>query len=368
MAKGLEIRLPTNLTQVPTRNHNDLQNLDVSDAHPATAITNLIALANFSINKLDRLLEWGSKTTIIFKGSNEIPLKIGTAYFVTTADVTINTATDLDAGAISNGKDYYVYACNSSGTLVFKISLASTFPAGFTAATSRKIGGFHTLCVSVGTIAGHTLTGYVANEILPRSVWDLKHRPRSNPEGMVWSSEIQKWVDIYLTSGTGASTASAYAATISDTRDWNDFIDDGAAVGKRLLNDDEFQAIAAGSNEETNIFGSADPVTTGGHVDTASRRMISNIGCEDCTGVVWQWLRDQSFKSDSVTGFGWYNLPGGKGALYNQDGVNGRADIKLIAGCDWSAATDSGSRSRGAHFYRWYTATHIGGRFISECL
>lgn len=39
MAKGLEIRLPTNLTQVPTRNHNDLQNRDAADAHPEASIT-----------------------------------------------------------------------------------------------------------------------------------------------------------------------------------------------------------------------------------------------------------------------------------------------------------------------------------------
>ncbi len=372
-----------------------------------------IGQANFSINKLDRLLEWGSKTTIIFKGSNEIPLKIGTAYFSPIADVTISTATDLDAGVISNGKDYYVYACNSSGTLLFKISLASTFPAGFTAVTSRKIGGFHTLCVDVGAIAGHTLTGYLANEILPQSVWDLKHRPRSNPEGMVYSEAISKWVDIYLASGTGASTASVYNAAISDTRDWMDFTDDGGAVKKRLLDDIEFQLIAAGSNEETNITGSADPVTTGGHVDTAARRMISNIGCEDCAGAMWQWLRDQSYRYDGgshthvFTGnalaththtenqeaiytqnvqtagtsggtpagsnasvdpappFDWYNLPGVKGSIYRQ-GTYG--DIKLLAGGAWDAGTNSGSRSRYATYFRWDSYTNIGARMLAEPL
>jgi hypothetical protein len=36
-----------------------------------------------------------------------------------------------------------------------------------------------------------------------------------------------------------------------------DFTDDGAAVKKRMLRDREFQAIAAGGNEGTNITGSA---------------------------------------------------------------------------------------------------------------
>jgi hypothetical protein len=113
---------------------------------------------------------------------------------------------------------------------------------------------------------------------------------------MAWVSSINKWVDIYPTSGTGASTASADGATISDTRTWLDFADDYAAVGKRFLDDLEFQAAAAGSNEETNILGSADPVTTGRHLDTAYRRMISNFGLEDCCGALFQWLRDQSYQ------------------------------------------------------------------------
>lgn len=372
-----------------------------------------IGLSGFGINKLDRLLEWASKTTLTFKGSNEIPLKIGTAYFPTTADVTISTATDMDVGVISNGKDYYVYTCNSGGSLIFKISLASTFPAGFSAVTSRKIGGFHTLCVNVGTISGHTLTDYLANEILPQSVWDLKHRCRnSKNEGMVYSAEINKWVQIYLAADDGASgVKSVNGGTILDTIDWLTFIDMGAKVEMRLLNDDEFQTIAAGSNEETNITDSADPVTTGGHVDTAARRMISNIGCEDCVGVLWQWLRDQSFRVEGshthtqtitykagatgsalskdqaetnpnavlgsgadetitdnatdIAAWAWYDLPGAKGSLYRQ-GTYG--DIKLLAGGDWYTGTSCGSRCRDAYVYRWDASANFGGRFVAEPL
>jgi hypothetical protein len=53
-----------------------------------------------------------------------------------------------------------------------------------------------------------------------------------------------------------------------------------------------------GSNQKTNILGSADPVTTGPHIDTAGRRMISNIGLEDGCGVMNQWLSDQSYRFD----------------------------------------------------------------------
>lgn len=257
-------------------------------------------VANFMLNKLDRIIEYKDADEVTVKGSNRIPLLINSKWFYIDTDTDLSTATDLDTGSVAAGTDYYVYACDNSGTLVFLISAASTFPAGYDANTSRKIGGFHTVCAAVGTIAGHTLTDHPANGILPQSVWDLKHRARcGNNAGMVYDSGRKIWVDIYLASGTGASTVSANGGTISDSRTHLDFVDDGHAVGKRLLTDDEFASIAAGSNEQTNISGSADPVTTGGHSDTASRRMISNIGCEDCCGVIYQWLSDVSYRYDA---------------------------------------------------------------------
>ncbi|MFA5753620.1 MAG: hypothetical protein WC910_11180, partial [Bacteroidales bacterium] len=262
-------------------------------------ITNYLAKAAFfSMNKLDRILEAHATdhTKIVVKGSNLLPLKVGSQYFVLDYDVTLDVDDDLDTGTVAAGTDYYVYALDNAGVLDFVLSANSTYPDGYDADTSRKIGGFHTLCLSVGTISGHTLTGYVTSDILPASIWDLKHRPVSNPEGMVYVEPINKWVDIYLASGTGSSTLSVNGGTISDNRTWLDFVDDFAAVKKSLLDDSEFQTSAAGSNEETNIVGSADPVTTGGHSDTASRRMISNYGLEDCAGVMWQWLKDQSFQ------------------------------------------------------------------------
>jgi len=405
---------------------------DESDNMIAAAV-----LSNFYLNKLDRILEAHATDhdKVVVKGSDIIPLRIGDSWFLIDTDTNVSTATDLDTGTVANGKDYYVYACDDNGSLVFKISLNSTYPSGFTADNSRKIGGFHTLCAdadpsdwaastaySLGdfrapttdngywyevTVAGtsgaseptwpttpgdtvddgtvtwtcreHDLANYYANDILPASIWDLKHRPRCSPEGMVYSEKANIWVDIYLASGTGASTASAHGGTISDSRNWMDFVDDFAEVKKQLLSDPEFQIIAAGSNEETNIQGSVDPVTTGGHVDTAGRRMISNIGCEDCCGVMWQWLRDQSYRYDGgehnhgdpydptnvdpAPSCGEYNLPGTKGSLYKQ-GTYG--DVKLRAGAVWNSGASSGSRARNATMYRWSVASTIGGRGRAE--
>ena len=322
-------------------------------------------LANMSLNKLDRIVEYKDADEVTIKGSNNIGFELNSKWWVLDTDVDVATGADIDTGSISNGKDYYVYACDNGGALAFLISLASTYPAGYAAATSRKLGGFHTLCTNVGTIAGHTLTGVTANSILPQSVWDLKHRPICEPEGMVWSDEAQVWVDIYLASGTGASTVSVNGGTISDTRDWMDFVDDFGAVKKQLLDDAEFQLIAAGSNEETNITGSADPVTTGGHVDTESQRMISNIGCEDCAGALNQWLRDTSANYDSAVAAGWLDLPGDKGSFYRPVDTD---EIKLIAGGYWARTAYCGSRCRYAYVGRVRTDAFFGGRGRSRKL
>ena len=55
------------------------------------------------------------------------------------------------------GKDFYVYAVHpDSGTApAFILSENSTTPIGYSASTSRKLGGFHTLCLSAGTITNH---------------------------------------------------------------------------------------------------------------------------------------------------------------------------------------------------------------------
>jgi len=284
--------------------------------------------------------------------------------------------TDYTVAANRAGQDFYVYACQQGGSAPkLVLSANATVPSGYTADTSRKVGGFHGLCADVGTIAGHPLSDYVGGDILPASIWDLDHRPACSPEGMVYDAKSDLWVDIYLTSGTGISTASANGATISDSRDWMDFVDALGAVGKRLLSDTEFQLAAAGSNEETNIDGRADPITTGGHVDTAARRMISDIGAEDMCGVMCQWLLDQGYRYDGgghnhgdpydsatvdpAPGWGWYNLPGDKGSVYRQ-GTYG--DTKLRAGGYWGFGSYCGSRSRFSYSVRWTASSDVGAR------
>lgn len=204
------------------------------------------------------------------------------------------------------GKDFYVYAVEDSTSIV--LSANSTFPTGYTALNTRKIGGFHCLCVSVGTISGHTLSGYVAGDILPRSVWDRFNRSAGRQEGTILS-RCGKWVDIYLPSVSGNTLVSVNGGTIADgtsspafhTYKFEQWF---SRQGMHTISQQEFFSVAEGANQSTNIVDTTDPVTTTGHVDTAGRRMISNEGVEDTCGVSWQWGRDTG---GVMTGAAWEN-------------------------------------------------------------
>ena len=238
-----------------------------------------------------------------------------------------STTTNYTVAANRAGRDFSLYACMAAG-LAPKLLLSAnaTYPTGYTAATARKLGGFHCLCADAGGIGGHPLSGYLAGDILPLSVWDLSHRPVCAPEGMVYVAGIGKWVDIYLPSLSGGALASVYGGTISDGSstvafDWYLFSEFFGRIGKQLPSQSEFIAFSAGSNQATSIAGASDPIVTGGHLDSSGRRMISSFGCEDCCGAMWQWSIEtagqyevsadylgQNTSGSSLTGYG-LNVP-----------------------------------------------------------
>ena len=301
-----------------------------------------------------------NKTTITVPKYTQV--RIGNKGYQNLTDVTLNLA---QAGSVDarKGKDVYLYACqptNGSTEPVFVLSLNSTIPTGYTAENSRKIGGMHCLCANVGTISGHALSGYSAGDVLPLSVWDLLHRPVSNPEGMVWIAGLGLWVDIYLPSWSGSQFTSAYGAVISDGAsspafNGERFVEYAGLIGKRPCYRNEFMVFAKGSNEGTNISGSTDPNTTGGHVDTAGRRMISNYGIEDCCGVIWQWGADlfENYPGSTwnsanfyLDGYAWQTK-----SVYNESfdsqsyGSCAGLLRRVRLGADWGDGSGCGSRS-----------------------
>lgn len=283
-----------------------------------------------------------NKTSIVIPKNMRININ-GEAY-ISTRNVTLNTST---LGENLAGKDVYIYALAGSGTEPdFVLSLNSTVPTGYTAENSRKIGGFHCLCKDVGIIEGHTLSGYVAGDILPATRWDLEHRPKGNPEGFAYEELTDCWIAIYLPSWDGTKLVSVYNGVIADgssTKKWHGeaFYEQFAKQGMRLVWRHEFQMGAKGSNEQTNIQGSSDPNTTGGHVDTAGRRMISNIGLEDCCGVLWQFSMELGFAGGS----GWTNSVHNSSVDDRSYGQTYGTLYRLRLGSVWNHGAGCGSRS-----------------------
>lgn len=339
-----------------------------------------------------------SRNGLVIKAGTYIKIGTGSSAiaFYTDVDYNLPNVVDfLDTGStLSPGKDYYVYLClQADSTFTFRVSLNATFPNGFTADNSRKIGGFHSLCLAVGAIAGHKLSGYLTADILPASIWDLSFRAVNQNEGSVYDANLDYWPHIYLQSGTGTGTRSAFGGTVTHTRQQLDHIEDMFRVGKRLLTDTEFASSMEGSNQETNIFGGVQPGTTGGHTDTAGRRMISDIGCEDGVGAYWQWLQEITYmvyssgavntyqsgavdngtyrggspktnftvSNDRISGFTWaQRSTDTKGQQYNT--------IGLIAGGSWGDGALCGSRTRHANSSRLFCYVTLGARGAANTL
>jgi len=112
-----------------------------------------------------------------------------------------------------------------------------------------------------------------------------------------------------------------------------------ARIGKKPIASLEFVDASIGSNQETNINGSSDPVTTGGHSDTAGDRMISNIGCEDMCGALNQLGREQA---GSNIGVDWANATDGNDS--DVGGEHYKAPERPKFGGYWGSGDFSGSR------------------------
>ena len=311
----------------------------------------------------------------------------------------VDTAFQLTNGAaLTEGTDYYIHLKNDGS---FTASTDST------ETSDVVIGRFHTLCVSAGTLtmilpespssgittsdkvlvkpynqkddpdfyefynkqvtavsAGtpydvitceHPLSGFVACDILPESIFCCSFEPHTRfDDAMVYDRDSDLFVDVYLQSGTGSNTRSKYNETHTVSRQQVNHLRDMKAVGKRLLSDEEFFSIALGSNECTAIQGASDKITVGGHVDTADRRMISAIGCEECCGYLGQWLNDIS----PVGGSGWNGYDGRNsfGQTY------GTIPYGQLAGGDWGGSSACGSGSRTGNNPRSNVAASFGAR------
>ena len=127
---------------------------------------------------------------------------------------------------------------------------------------------------------------------------------------------------------------------------------------KKLATDNDYTIFAEGSNQKTAIYGSAapNPKTTGGHTDTAGKRMISGYFVEECCGYLWQWLDE--IAPVGGNGFSNYDGSAARGQSYGVPYV-------LSAGGRWDISSSCGSRARGATSSRSAVGASIGSRGVS---
>lgn len=285
-----------------------------------------------------------------------IELNINGEAYISTVETTILISTIGTAAELA-GKDVYIYATQGEGTEPnFVLSLNSTVPDGYTADNSRKIGGFHCECLAIGSLTNvnpvtgvteaHKLTDLGTGEIIAPSCWDLWHKPLGKQtEGMSYIEDVDIWMGIYGASWDGTKLVHTFGGIWADgtsTKKWHGELSLEALMqqGMRLPWRHEFQCAAKGSNEQTNIKNSADPGTTGAHVDTAGRRMVSNYGLEDCCGVLWQWLMDLGF----ADGSDWTNSAYDSDVDPRRYGHTYGTLFRLLGGSYWDNSASCGSR------------------------
>ena len=286
-------------------------------------------------------------------------------YYIQKNNVTLDVVSALDTGsALTAGKDYYIYLCWDSVNEVFewKVSLNSTYPADYDEYTSRKLGGFHTLCVGVTAAnapqADHPAAGYDAGDIIPNSVWAYNFKANGGNAGKAYVDVLRKWCFIYNNSGTGSLTGSVYGATRTHTRTYHDFVEDLFTVSSEMIGQDEFSVCMDMSNYKTAVAGAAQPSpdTTGGHSDTAGKRMISKYFIEEGCGLQWQFTKGLI----GGGGSGW-SSPDGSGAKGQQYG----SAYVVLAGGSWGNGGYTGPRCRSFYYASSASNAGVGGRGLS---
>ncbi len=359
--------------------------------------------ALLNVNKLATISDIVAPTSqyLYASGANEITviegcvIAVGGAGIFQTGNTVLN-ASNLDIGAaFAVGSDYYVYICDSRQDAQdeqYIISLNSTYPSGWNASNSRKIGGFHYgRCRKIndnlqpvnssGAVFGTGWESAVSNGIVPRSVWTLGHRPKCSPEGMVYLGG-GTWVDIYLNSDDGAqglkSEYNCAPMTGTEGMNWYTFTERLMKSGKRMPDYSEFCAYAFGSPQgldgaNTNAWTAT--TNTGRGTTGSVVNAVSAVGCVDAVGRVWEWLNDLITRAEHATNadyhptaaWGWdkksplrdnatkYDV----GNIYQYYAYSLAA---LIAGGSWNDGVPAGARAVVCYHYPWDVSTKIGVR------
>jgi hypothetical protein len=362
---------------------NQQQGVD-PDARALLDVAKLATLVEAAVPTTQYITAIGNDTLQIDEGCI---FSIGGSAVIRTNPAVLSAASNLDTGtSFEAGKDYYIYVCDpgGDGNEVYMISKNATYPAGFSATTSRKIGGFHygkkrrvnASLDPVNTsdaVKGSGWESAIDNAILPRSVWTLKHRPKCSPEGMVLLTS-GVWVDIYQASDDGAgglqSKIGQLPLTGTEGLNWYNFVERALKSGKRLLSYAEWTEAAYGSPQGTdgdNVNAWTKTTNTARTTTGAVDRAVSSIGCRDCVGNVFEWLDELVVRWDSTSPSWAYRdvLGAGNGKAYM---LTDTALVALIAGGHWTNGVSAGCRCVGTSYCPWNVGVSTGSRCGSDSL
>ena len=305
--------------------------------------------------------------------SGIITLKAGTKCIVNDRLVSFPSGTTVQLPTLTTGTDYAIYA-TVNGTVVADANFSA--PAGYTAGTVLKIGGFH---YAPGGNAAAQAGGDTNPAINPYSIWDLKWRPSClDPRGMTLVSG-GFWADIYHlnttpdilgTSKYGAAIATGAAlpkvaaafggdgvASYPDMSWWtaSELL---AAFGKRLPTQQEFAALAYGVTEASSVG----PQTLTSGLDAPR---TSRWGVMQATGNIWVWGQDAVMNPNSADAGEWNNDTDGRGQSY----IYGAGNLhRSLFGADWAGGVGAGSRASNWGSAPSVSLSNIGARGLCDHL
>jgi hypothetical protein len=255
---------------------------------------------------------------------------------------------DGTVGSLALGDDVYVYAVrDASGKASLVASKNTSIPSGYPADNSRKLCGFHygrTRPTSEAYNAGFTCP----TEIIPNSVWDLQHRPKCDPTGMVEVIPGMLWMDIYLASEDGTAwpdtiPLSEYNATPMAGNEgyalYYDYLRLARNAGKRLPTTGEWLAAAYGVPQGA--------TGQGGRINTGQMTgygfdCVSCLNIDQPSGNLRQ-TADGLFNEDNASS--WNSNPdAGKDSAEDHGDAYGSNMRVMTMGGSWIRASEAGAR------------------------
>jgi hypothetical protein len=278
---------------------------------------------------------------------------------------------DGSVGSLALGDDVYLYAVQAtSGIAQWVASKNSTVPAGHGAAESRKVGGFHYGRVRPLADA-YSAAASLPAQIVPNSCWDLRHRPKCDPTGMVEVVPGRLWCDIYLASEDGTAwpntvPVSRYNAVPLSGAEGYSRLDYARLVrnaGKRLPDYSEFLAFAYGVPQ--GATGAGGRVNTGQH-GAYGFECVSCLNVDQPSGNLYQ---QTSHYYDRDTGTTWNNdLNTGRDSARNHGQWHGGQFRTAFVGGNWPDGAEAGARCVYLSDNPWRVSSFVGVRAVCDSL